>query len=214
MAKKVSSGGFQKTKNGLFIPGAPGGRQLIVPDMDKFMHDLANKPLFKVVDALLASQGRLTTRSGRARKSGGIRFQLPVAGLCTSYKAEMFDGIHQAADVYNIALYTSAANIGVATTAYTATGEVATGGGYTAGGIALAGRQIVTDGTTVIQDWTTDPVWAAATITARGAMIYNSTRANRAMIVLDFGSDVTSTNGNFTVTLPAPTAAAGLIRLA
>lgn len=138
--------------------------------------------------------------------------RIPTNALATSFKAELLDGIHAAADVYKIALYVAASTIGAGTTAYTATNEVV-GTGYTAGGQNLAGRQIVLDGTTQILDWTTDPVWAASTITARGAMIYNSTKANRALIILDFGADITSTNGNFTVTFPAPTSAAGLIRL-
>ena len=132
--------------------------------------------------------------------------------LANSYKTQALQGVHLAADVYKIALFTSAAALSKATTVYAATNEVV-GAGYVAGGMALVGFSVTLDTDTAILDWTTDPVWAAATITARGALIYNSTRADKAVAVLDFGADVASTAGNFTVTLPAPTAAAGLIRI-
>jgi hypothetical protein len=132
--------------------------------------------------------------------------------LCNSYKQEIFKGVHLDTDAYKIALFLSAATLNKGTTVYAATNE-ASGAGYTAGGMALAGFNVTLDTDTAILDWTTDPVWAAASITARGALIYNSTRGNKAVAVLDFGSDIISTAGNFTVTLPAPTAAAGLIRI-
>ena len=131
--------------------------------------------------------------------------------IATSFKGEILGGTHASADVYKIALYTNAATLGAATTAYTATGEVA-GTGYTAGGAALSGFAVTTSGTTAILDFA-DPSWASATITARGALIYNSSKTNKAVYVMDFGSDITSTNGTFTVTFPVPDAANGLIRL-
>ena len=82
-----------------------------------------------------------------------------------------------------------------------------------AGGQTLSGFSVTTSGTTAILDFTTDPSWANATITARGALIYNSSKANKAVYVLDFGSDISSTNGAFTVTFPTPDATNGLIRL-
>lgn len=137
-----------------------------------------------------------------------------TAALCNSFKRELLAmSPHTAADVYKIALYTSAATLSKATAVYTATGEVS-GTGYTAGGQTLAGFAATLDTDTAVLDWTTDPVWAGATLTARGALIYNSTRANAAVAVLDFGADFTSTNAPFTVTLPAATAAAGLVRIA
>lgn len=96
-----------------------------------------------------------------------------TAAVCLSYKADLFNGIHQAADVYKIALYTSAATLDASTAAYTATGEVV-GSGYSAGGLTLSGFSVTLDTATEILDWTTDPVWNPATITARGALIYNS----------------------------------------
>ena len=130
----------------------------------------------------------------------------------TSFKAEILQGIHDSADTYKMALYTSAATLGASTTAYSATNEVV-GTGYTAGGVTLSGFNVTTSGTTAILDFTTDPSWANASITARGALIYNSSKSNKAVYVLDFGSDITSTNGTFAVTLPEPDATNGLIRL-
>src|SRR3954464_9608647 len=136
-----------------------------------------------------------------------------TAAICNSFKQELLAMTpHTAADAYKIALYTSAATLSKATTAYTATGEVASGGGYTTGGNALSGFSAPLDTDTAILDWTTDPTWPAATITARGALIYNSSRSNKAVAGLDFGSDIASTNGTFTVQFPTPAAASGLIR--
>ena len=136
-----------------------------------------------------------------------------TAAVCDSFTQELFAGTHVAADVYKIALYTSAATLSAATTAYSATNEVV-GTGYTAAGQTLVGYQTVLDTGVALLDWTTDPSWASATITARGALIYNSSKSNKAVAVLDFTSDITSTNGTFSVTLPAPVAATGLIRIA
>jgi hypothetical protein len=133
--------------------------------------------------------------------------------LCTSYKKEILEGVHEAADVYKIALYTSAATLDASTTVYSATNEVV-GAGYTAGGVALSGFTTGQSGTTAWIDWTTDPSWASATITARGALIYNSSQSNKAVAVLDFGSDKTSTNGTFTVILPTADASNAIVRIA
>ena len=129
----------------------------------------------------------------------------------TSFKAEILQGIHDSADTYKIALYTSAATLGAPTTAYTATNEIS-GTGYTAGGQVLSGFSVTTSGTTAILDFTTDPSWANATITARGALIYNASKANKAVMVLDFGSDKSNSEGTFTIRLPLPDATNGLIR--
>lgn len=135
-----------------------------------------------------------------------------TAAICNSFKQELLAMTpHTAADVYKIALYTSTATINKSTTAYSATNEVV-GTGYTATGVTLAGFTVTLDTDTAILDWTTDPTWATSTITARGALIYNSSRANRAVCVLDFGGDIVSTASTFTVQFPAATAAAGLAR--
>ena len=131
--------------------------------------------------------------------------------ITTSFKAEILQGIHDSADTYKIALYTSAATLGAATTAYAATNEIS-GTGYTAGGQTLSGFSVTTSGTTAILDFTTDPSWANATITARGALIYNASKANKAVMVLDFGSDKSNSEGTFTIRLPLPDATNGLIR--
>ena len=129
----------------------------------------------------------------------------------TSFKAEILQGIHDSADTYKIALYTSASTLGAPTTAYTATNEIS-GTGYTAGGQVLSGFSVTTSGTTAILDFTTDPSWENATITARGALIYNASKANKAVMVLDFGSDKSNSEGTFTIRLPLPDATNGLIR--
>jgi hypothetical protein len=129
-------------------------------------------------------------------------------------KQDLFNGVHQPGDVYKIALYTSAATLDKATTAYTATNEVASGGGYTTGGNTLSGFTVSIDTDTAYIDWTADPSWPTASFTARGAMIYNSTRSNKALAIFDFGSDKTSSGGTFAITLPAAAAGTALIRMA
>ena len=137
-----------------------------------------------------------------------------TAAVCNSFKQELLAMTpHVAADVYKMALYVAAATLSKATTAYSATNEVV-GTGYTATGLTLVGFTVTLDTDTAILDWTTDPSWAAASLTARGALIYNSTRSNKAVCVLDFGADIISTAGLFLVTLPAAAAATGLVRIA
>lgn len=135
--------------------------------------------------------------------------------FCNSFKRELLAMTpHAAGDVYKIALYASMATLNKGTTAYGAAGEVPASGDYAAGGQVLVGFTVGLDGDTAYLDWTTNPEWHGATIAARGALIYNSSQANRALAVLDFGGVITSTNGTFTVTLPAPAAASALIRIA
>jgi len=135
-----------------------------------------------------------------------------TAAVCNSYKQEILQGTHASADTYMIALYTSTATLDATTTAYTATNEVS-GTGYTAGGNALSGFTVSGSGSTAWLDFTTDPTWPTATITARGALIYNSSKTNKAVAVLNFGSDVTSTASTFTVTFPTADAANALLRI-
>jgi hypothetical protein len=126
----------------------------------------------------------------------------------TSFKAQLYQGIHDlTTDVIKIALYTASADLNEATTVYTATGEV-TGTGYVAGGVALTGVTISSSGYTAYVDFA-DVVFGAS-VTARCALIYNVTQGNKSIAVLDFGSDKTSTN--FTITMPANSATAALIR--
>ena len=133
--------------------------------------------------------------------------------FCTSAKAEFLGGVHDLdTDTIKIALYTSSATLGAATTAYSSTNEVV-GTGYTAGGNTLTGAVISVDGTTALVDFA-DPTWADSTITARGALIYNASKSNKALAVLDFGADKTSAAGNFTVVMPTAAAATAIIRIA
>ena len=135
-----------------------------------------------------------------------------LQGMCSSFKQESWLGIHDLdTDVLKMALYTAAADLSQATTAYTPTGEIS-GTGYISGGIPLTGVQVLLSGTTayVVFD---NPVWPNASFVCRGALIYNTSKANRAIAVLDFGADKTA-SGTFTVQLPAATAAAALLRFA
>lgn len=134
--------------------------------------------------------------------------------MCTSFKSEALQGVHDfTTDTFKIALYTSSATLSAATTAYSATNEVS-GTGYTAGGetLTVTGGSVSTSGTTAYVDFS-DVTWSAATITARGALIYNSSQANKAVAVLDFGADKTSTAGDFVVTMPTADASNAIIRI-
>lgn len=133
--------------------------------------------------------------------------------FCTSAKVGFLTGTYiPLTDTMKIALYTNAATLDASTTAYTTSGEVI-GVGYTAGGNTLTGNAISFSGTTA---WLTfsDSSWTTATITARGALVYDSTQSNAAIAVLDFGSDKTSTAGTFTVQMPTAAASTALIRIA
>lgn len=135
-----------------------------------------------------------------------------VQTQCTSFKAECYQGIHDLLnDTIKMALYISTAELGASTTAYTATGETS-GTGYSAGGEVMSGVTINTDGSTAYVNFS-NVVWNPAAFTARGALIYNASKANRAIAVLDFGADKTPTT-TFTVTMPANTASSALIRSA
>ena len=133
-------------------------------------------------------------------------------GMCSSFKQEPWLAIHDLdMDTLKLALYTAAADLSQATTAYTATGEVV-GTGYTATGNTLTNVQVLLSGTTAYVTFD-NPVWSGASFVCRGALIYNASEANRAIAVLDFGADKTA-NGTFTVQLPAATAASALLRFA
>jgi hypothetical protein len=135
--------------------------------------------------------------------------------LCNSYKQEILSGIHLAAHEYKIALYTNAAALSKATTAYSVTDEAPATGGYTAGGKVLTGFTTGLINDTAYVDFTADPSWGpGATITARGALIYNNTLAGKnAVAVLDFGSDYSCSNGLYTVTFPVAGETTALIRI-
>jgi hypothetical protein len=137
--------------------------------------------------------------------------------MCTSFKQELLTGTHDftnsTGNTFKCALYTSSATLGASTTAYTATNEVS-GTNYTATGNTLTNVTPTTSGTTAYTDFA-DTTWSAATITARGALIYNDTAAgDPAVVVLDFGSDKTSTAGDFTIQFPTADASNAIIRIA
>ena len=134
-----------------------------------------------------------------------------TSAICNSYKQELLEGVHASTDTYKIALYTDAATLSASTTAYSATNE-ASGTGYTAGGEELAGFTTGRSSSTAYLTFT-DPAWSNATITARGCLIYNSSKENKAVAVFDFGQNVSSVNGTFTVDLPG-VGASSLIRIA
>ena len=145
--------------------------------------------------------------------------------FCTSAKVGFLTGTYAPlADTMKIALYTDAATLNAATTAYaapvdpaavpTSTGEVSTTGtGYTSGGNTLITPAISYSGTTA---WLTfgNSSWTTATFTARGALIYDSSKSDAAIAVLDFGADKTATAGTFTVQMPVAAASTALIRIA
>lgn len=143
--------------------------------------------------------------------------------MCTSFKVQILDGIHNfgtgvvrastAADTFKIALYTSSATLDSTTTAYTTSNEVV-GTGYTAGGNTLTVSVVPTSSGTTAYLSFSNTSWATATITARGALIYNSTQSNAAVAVLDFGSDKTSTAGTFQINFPTADASNAIIRIA
>jgi len=133
--------------------------------------------------------------------------------MCTSFKEDLFQKEQDLdSDTIRIALYTSSANLGAATTAYTTSGEVANGNGYSTTGEVLTNPVIGTSGTTAYVDFD-NPEWTNASFTTAGALIYNDTTAGKnAIAVLNFGGDFTVTSGTFRIVFPSP-GAAGLIRI-
>ena len=136
--------------------------------------------------------------------------------MATSFKKELLEAVHNfknsGGDTFKIALYTSSATLSAATTAYSATNEVS-GTNYSAEGNTLTRVDPSSSGTTGFTDFA-DTTWSTATITARGAVIFNSTDSNKAVAVLDFGADKSSSGGDFTITFPAADASNAIIRLA
>ena len=136
--------------------------------------------------------------------------------MCTSFKQELLEGVHNfknsGGGTFKIALYTSSATLGASTTAYATTNEVS-GTGYSAGGGTLTRVDPTSSGTTAFTDFA-DETFSTATITANGALIYNSSASDKAVIVLAFGGDKTSTAGDFTIQFPAADASNAIIRIA
>ena len=139
-----------------------------------------------------------------------------TTAMCTSFKKELLEAVHNfkntGGSTFNLALYTSSASLGASTTAYTTSNEVS-GTGYTAKGASLTRVDPSTSGTTALTDFA-DLSFTTATITAMGALIYNSTNSNKAVAVLDFTSNKTSTAGTFTIQFPTADASNAIIRIA
>ena len=136
--------------------------------------------------------------------------------LTTSFKVELLTGTHNftnsSGNSFKLALYTSSATLGAATTAFTTTGQ-ASGTNYTSGGAALTNVTPSATGTTAVTDFS-DLTFSTATITARGCMIYNSSDSNKSVATIDFGGDKTSTSGDFTIQFPTADASNAIIRIA
>lgn len=134
-----------------------------------------------------------------------------TSAVCNSFKQELLSGVHDLdADVIKIALFNSSATLGAATASYTTSNEVIAAG-YTAGGKVLTNVVVSLDGTTAIVDFD-DVTWTGASITARGALIYNNSKSNKTVAVIDFGADKISSNGNFTVSFPSATSSTAILR--
>jgi hypothetical protein len=143
--------------------------------------------------------------------------------MATSFKVDILNGVHAfgttvtrgstAADTFKIALYTSSATLDSTTTAYSVTNEVS-GTGYSAGGNTLSVSQVPTSTSTTAWLDFSDTTWSSATITANGALIYNSSQSDKAVAVLAFGGDKTSTNGDFTIVFPTADSSNAIIRIA
>ena len=145
--------------------------------------------------------------------------------MCTSFKKELLEGVHNfknsGGDTFKLALYaegsggksSTTATLGATTTAFVTTGEVASSGTYATGGGSLTRVDPSTSGTTAITDFS-DLSFTTATITAMGALIYNSSDSNKAVAVLDFGGNKTSTAGTFTIQFPTADASNAIIRIA
>ena len=136
--------------------------------------------------------------------------------MCTSFKKELLEAVHNfklsGGDTFKIALFTSSASLDATTTAYATANEV-TGSGYSAGGNTLTRIDPTSSGTTAFTDFA-NTTWSSATITARGAVIYNSTDSDKAVAVLDFGTDKASSYGDFTIQFPTADSSSAIIRIA
>ena len=136
--------------------------------------------------------------------------------LTDTFKQDCLDGaqnLGNGGNTLKIALYTSSASLGATTSAYSTTNEVS-GTGYTAGGVTLSSQAVAYDSSNNVAYFdAADPSWSSATITARGAVIYNNTKSNASIAVLDFGSDFSSSNGTFQVQFPSAAHNTALIRI-
>lgn len=139
-----------------------------------------------------------------------------TTAMATSFKRQLLEAVHNflasGGDTFKAALYVAAASLDASTTAYSATNE-ASGTGYTAGGNTLSRVNPAISGTTAYTDFA-DSTWSASTITARGCLIYNDTDSDAAVSTHDFGSDKSSSGGDFTLQFPTADASNAILRIA
>ena len=138
--------------------------------------------------------------------------------VCNSFKAQLLDGDHDfsaaGGDVFKLALYQSNAVLNATTTVFSSVNEVTPNGTYTSGGGTLQGQTVSLDTATGIVTFS-DLSFTGVTLSALGAVIYNTSFGNNAAVcVLDFGAVKTATSGTFTILFPAFTAAAAILRIA
>ena len=142
-----------------------------------------------------------------------------TSAICTSFKQEILVGTHNftatTGNTFKIALYTSSATLGAGTTAYSTSNEITNSSGtaYTAGGATLTSVTPTTDSTTAVCDFA-DVSFSSASFTANGALIYNDTQSDKAVVVIAFGGDKTVTSGTFTIQFPTADATNAIIRIA
>jgi len=136
--------------------------------------------------------------------------------VCNTFKSEILGAVHDfdsgSGQVFKLALYSSAATLNATTTVYSSSNEVGNTGQYSAGGGVLASQQVSLDGSVAIVDFA-DLSFTGVTLTARGALIYNTSASNKSVCVLDFGGDKTATSGTFTIQFPADTTSAAILRI-
>jgi len=135
-----------------------------------------------------------------------------TSGLCFSFKKELFEAIHDFnTDTFKAALYTSTATIGPQTTTYTTAGELPTGSGYVAGGVTLTGASVNLSNGIAFVDFA-NAVWTSVNFTANGILVYNASKADRAIFVQNFGT-VQASSGNFVYRFPEDTSTFAIIRI-
>ena len=135
-----------------------------------------------------------------------------TAGLTNSFKQQLLQGVHDfSVDTIKIALYTSSAQLDAATTVYTTSDEIS-GTAYTAGGVVLTGATVTLTGTIAYVSFN-DPTWNGSSFTTRAALLYNFSKANKSIGVLNFGLDQTTVNQQFQIQFPPNNAENALIRI-
>lgn len=136
-----------------------------------------------------------------------------TTAVCTSFKNELAQGVHNfTTDSFKLALYTNNANLDESTTQYTASGEVV-GQGYVSGGKAVNNLSVSISGSTILMDFD-DIVWTNASFTTRGALLFNTSKSNKAVAVWNFGSDKSAAGTDFTIIVPSATVGSAILRIA